>query len=535
MRTLVAIAMGFIVACSQGDTPQSTSSRPALAPVMLPDLSSASESVQTQVRNRYAELERAIEDRTVSNASLANAYGDMGKLFMAAEYYDAAQSCLANAQTLAPNEMRWPYYLGHVFRLKNDPTRAATGFEQALAVQADHVPTLVWLGEMRLSLNQPEAAEAVLLRAHSLQPKSAAIAYGRGRAALAMKEYASAVRYFEEALMLQPVATRIHYPLAMAYRALGQQDRAEAHLRRRGDGDVPVADPLLVEVTGLLQNAAAYEARGSQALESKQWSEAVAQLSKAVELAPDNAFTRLNLGTALYMQGNADGALAQYREALRVSPTFAQAHFVIGAVLESRGRDAEAIDAFSRAVSNDPTNLEARSSLADALRRNGRIEESLKQYAEILRLNPTASQASFGYAMGLVRLGRYQEARNRLDAGVKAFPGQLGFPHALARLLAAAPDDRVRDGARASLLIAALLKNQRTLALTETMAMVQAELGRFDDAVRWQRDAIDLARQAGRSDVIPHLTQNLRLYEAKRASRMPWADDDPVHHPRPSP
>ena len=40
-------------------------------------------------------------------------------------------------------------------------------------------------------------------------------------------------------------------------------------------------------------------------------------------------------------------------------------------------------------------------------------------------------------------------ARAASRAAMKAFPDQPGFAHALARLLAAAPDDRVRDGARA--------------------------------------------------------------------------------------
>ena len=35
-------------------------------------------------------------------------------------------------------------------------------------------------------------------------------------------------------------------------------------------------------------------------------------------------FTRLNLGTALYMQGDADGALEQYRAAVRLSPSLAR-------------------------------------------------------------------------------------------------------------------------------------------------------------------------------------------------------------------
>ena len=46
--------------------------------------------------------------------------------------------------------------------------------EQTLTLQTDHVPSLVWLGEMRLVEGRPEAAEAPLLRALALQPRVAA-------------------------------------------------------------------------------------------------------------------------------------------------------------------------------------------------------------------------------------------------------------------------------------------------------------------------------------------------------------------------
>jgi tetratricopeptide (TPR) repeat protein len=172
--------------------------------------------------------------------------------------------------------------------------------------------------------------------------------------------------------------------------------------------------------------------------------------------------------------------------------------------------------------------------LANALRRSGSVEASLLHYAEALRINPAVSQASFGYAMGLVRLGRYQEARDRLEHDVKAFPEQPGFAHALARLLAAAPDDRVRNGVRAQAILADLLKSQRTAALAETMAMAQAELGNFKDAIGWQRAAIDLTRQSGRQQGMAHLAETLALYQAGRPCRTPWTNDDPVHHPQPS-
>ena len=192
-------------------------------------------------------------------------------------------------------------------------------------------------------------------------------------------------------------------------------------------------------------------------------------------------------------------------------PSLARAHFGIGVLMETRGQDEAAIAAFTDAVTHDPGYLEARFSLANALRRNGRVEASLPHYAEVLRINPAVSQASFGYAMGLVRLGRYQEARDRLDRDVRAFPDQLGFAHALARLLSAAPDDRVRDGARADTIMTALLKNQQTPALAETMAMTQAELGRFSDAVRWQRTAIDLRAGPAVPEIMPRLSEMLRV------------------------
>jgi hypothetical protein len=141
------------------------------------------------------------------------------------------------------------------------------------------------------------------------------------------------------------------------------------------------------------------------------------------------------------------------------------------------------------------------------------------------------SQASFGYAMALVRLGRYQEARARLESATKTWPDQPGFLHALARLLAAAPDDRVRDGARATSIMNELLKTQQTIAMAETMAMALAESGRFDDAAQWQRDAIRAATESKRDDLVRKLSANLRLYESRQPCRTPWTPDDPVHHP----
>jgi tetratricopeptide (TPR) repeat protein len=388
---------------------------------------------------------------------------------------------------------------------------------------------------MRLAQNRMAEAEALLRKAQSLAPGEPAVLFGLGRVALDARDYAAAVKDLEGALALAPAATRVHYPLAMAYRGLGDVKQAEAHLQLRGETALPPADPLMGEVRALLTNAAALETRGVQAMDARDWPGAVKVLREAVALSPDNAGTRLNLGTSLYAAGDPDGALEQYRAAVRLSPGLARAHFGIGVVLDSRRQDREAIEAFTAAVRSDPAYDEARFTLAEALRRSGRVEESLTHYDAVLQRNPSVSQASFGYAMGLVRLQRYGEARERLERDVRTFADQPGFAHALARLLAAAPDDRVRDGARALALVTPLAAAQRSPAVVETMAMALAETGRFDEAARLQTELLQMARRGGRADLVARLAANLRLYQARRPCRIPWTDDDPVHHPQASP
>jgi tetratricopeptide (TPR) repeat protein len=530
---LVAALACVSIGC-RVDRQETAASRPALQVVSLPDLSRAAVPVQEHIRTRFGSLQAALDRADVPPAELANAFGEMGKLFIAAEFYDQAQACLANAQLLRPGEMQWPYLLGHVFRFRNEIPRAEAAFAEAVKLAPNHVPSLVWLAEMHLAQSEADQAEPLLIKAQSLDAQSGAVRFALGRLALARHDYKQAVTHLEAALARGPQATRIHYPLALAYRGLGDRRKAEEHLALRGELDLPPADPILEALGNLLENAAAYETRGSKAIEARQWPEAVANLQKAVSLEPGNALTHLNLGTALYMQGDADGALTQYRAATRLSPSLAKAHFGIGVILETRNQDGEAIQAFTTAVASDPASLEARFGLAQALRRNGRVEEALPHYEYVLQTSPAASQAAFGLAIGLVRLGRYQEARVRLERAAKAFPDQPGFAHALARVLAAAPDDRVRDGARAVSIMAELLKTQRTLAMAETMAMALAEIGRFDEAVKWQQDAIASASGADRGDLATRLTVNLRRYQARQPCRVPWTTDDPVHHPSPA-
>jgi len=405
-----------------------------LPPVALPDLSPMEAPVGQQMAERHQALVTMVAAAGTPAADLARAYGEVGRLLMAADYFDAAEPYLLHAQALAPNETRWPYYLGHAYMAQAAPAKAVTSFQRVLRLQPADLATLVWLGNLHLDQGEPQLAEPLFSRALTVQPRMVAALFGLGRAALARREFARAADQLEQVLAADPRASIAHYPLALAYRGLGDTAKAEAHLRQQGSVEVGPPDPLMVELRGLLRGAVAEEARGIRALDSRDFHAAVQSFRKAVDLAPENPSLHHKLGTALSLAGDTNAAVEQFQEAVRLSPSFAQAHYSLGVLLAGSNRYPEAIERLSTAVRHQPDYIEARLQLAEALRQVGQLERSLGQYRELLAIDPRVADARFGYAMTLVALERYPEALGAFREGARLYPDQPRFAEAGGRL-----------------------------------------------------------------------------------------------------
>ena len=497
--------------------------------VGLPDLSTTDAFVGEQIRAQHASLTATTQATGVGSDRLAAAYGEMGTLLMAAALFDAAEPYLVEAQTLEPDATRWPYYLGHLYRMTGALPQSITAFESVLALRADDSVALLSLGDVYLLQGRSEDAEAVYRRQLSLQPDSVVATVGLGRAALAEDEYAQAVEHLEEGWRLsQQTAVGIHYPLALAYRGLGELEKVEMHLQQRADVAILPEDPLMEGLSELLESPRAYEQRGNRALTRRDWATAADYFREGLALDPNDPTLRHRLGTALFQMGDPHGATAHFEQIVKTSPDFALAHFSLGVLLEGEGRRTEAVERFEAAVRHDPSYVEARLGLASLLRRQGRFDESLAQYEQVMEDgvtgDPRVEEAPFGHAITLVRVGRYHEARDRLVAAMTSYPGQPFFVHALARLLSGAPDDDVRDGARALTILSALPEPGRRVDLGESMAMALAETGQFAEATTWQQEAINRATQGGRDDLVAGMRAKLDFYGTGR----PWRHADPI-------
>ena len=498
-----------------------------LQPVPAPDFATMEAGVETQMREVHDALRDRIGDPGATARELSRAYGAMANLLMAARDLRTAEPYYRNALALDPSDHRWAYYLGHLYRNRGPLAEAAASFEHARELAPDDVATLVWLGDAYLALGRPDDAQALFGRAVELDPRSAAAWYGAGRVALAAGEHRPAVEALERALDLNPGATATHYPLGLAWRGLGDLDRAEGHLAVPGTVEAQPPDPLMTALDDLLESAAAFEARGRYAFDAGQWAAAADLFERALALDPANAGLRHRLGRALWRMGDLRGAEDHLGRIGPEAAEFGAARIALAELLEETDRGDEAATLLATALERDPDDARARIAFAGILGRNGRPEEALAEYARVPELDPARADAAFGTAMNLVRLERYVEARDRLEQAADDFPVQVSrFTHPLARLLAAAPDDAVRDGRRALAIVEGLAETEQSLLLGETLAMALAEVGRYAEAATVQRDLIAAADRTGLRDAATALAANLRRYERGVPCRQPWAPEE---------
>lgn len=496
-----------------------------LQPVLTPDFSTMGTTVAEQMRDRYAALAQMVRNADVSPADLAGAYGEMGDLLLAARELETAEAYYLNARTLGPGDRRWSHLLGHVYRNQGPLDQAVTSFKHALELDPDALATIVRLGDVYLALGRPEAAAPHFDRALGLDSESAAAWFGAGRVALARNENVDAVNALKEALAREPEATAIHYPLAMAYRRLGDLDQARAHLARQGDVEPRPDDPLLQEIEGRFESALMLDFRGGEALAAGNWAAAADLFDQALVLSPDRPSLRHRLGNALWRMGDASGAEAEFEHIIRTAPEYTEARFNLAMIMAQTGRPEEAIAQLSTSLEIESGYIEARVALARVLGRTGQTDAALAQYATTLEMEPLHATATLGYAMHLVLVERYQEAHDQLTRGIRAFPEDPGFTHALSRLLAAAPNDQMRDGARALALAEELLERepvQDGMNAGETLAMALAAAGQFPVAVAVQQDLRASASEAGVDDAVRRLSDNLTRYQNGQPARAPW-------------
>ena len=279
-----------------------------------------------------------------------------------------------------------------------------------------------------------EPAEKLLA---NLDPKgdyAAPVHAALGKIATSREAHAEAAEHYEAALAAQPQASQLHFPLALAYRRLGEVDKAREHAGKGGTAKVTVPDEILGDVGSLSVSSQMFLTTGAQALKAERFDLAEKAFRGAIAVNPENKRAHLNLAVVLAQSGDLDAAEASAREALRLDPEYGFAYFNLGTFVESRGRLPEAMDLYRKALEKDPANLKANFRLANALMRGADYEQAARHYRAAVDIAPAFVRARYLESLAWIALQRYDTARDVLEEAVKIHPESREFSGSLARL-----------------------------------------------------------------------------------------------------
>jgi tetratricopeptide (TPR) repeat protein len=121
--------------------------------------------------------------------------------------------------------------------------------------------------------------------------------------------------------------------------------------------------------------------------------------------------------------------------------------------------------------------------LADLLLEKGEFAEASRHYGTILAKDPKMGEARMGEVNALILSGDWAGARQKLESALTEDPPSGALVHLMARLLASAPDQSQRDGARSLHLAETILRARPSSFHAETLALALAENGRFPEAI----------------------------------------------------
>ena len=150
---------------------------------------------------------------------------------------------------------------------------------------------------------------------------------------------------------------------------------------------------------------------------------AISEFEAALKAQPGNPQVPYNLGVALRLWGDPDGAEAALRNALRFRPNFPEAHLALGSVLADRpGSEQLGLPEFELAAAQNPSYAEAYYNIGIIHWKTNNLEQAVDSFRKAAELRPESAQFRLKHGEALLRAGKLKEAEHELESAVKLDP-----------------------------------------------------------------------------------------------------------------
>ena len=343
-------------------------------------------------------------------------------LLHAHQLIEAAQLFYSRAHILETDSFRWAYYLGVVESVRGRTTEAAVSYNAALALDAAYIPAKLAVADGSLDNGELENSERLYRETLALSPALPSAHFGLGRVHTARGDSISAIEEYEKACELHPGFSAAHYALVIAYRDLGEQQKAAHHLslyQQNEAGRPVVEDPLLEEVRKQAAGADAYTRSGVELVNAGEFRRGAKLLERAVAINPKDEAAHLSLLIAYGHLGDQVHAEQQYRQSTKVFPDSAEIHFNYATILAQQGKVTEASKIFARVIEINPANANAHANLGYLLEEGGDPVSAVRHYRKSIENDPDNPTARFRLGRLALMEGNAQEAVEHFRAALR--------------------------------------------------------------------------------------------------------------------
>jgi tetratricopeptide (TPR) repeat protein len=210
-------------------------------------------------------------------------------------------------------------------------------------------------------------------------------------------------------------------------------------------------------------------------------------------------------------------AVEQFSAAIQRAPEQADAYLLRARAWQAQQKWKEALADYDRAVQLAPNNGSCRMARGHAHQRRHDLAAAQRDYDEAIRLNPLDVE-SYRLRAGLwIDRGEYNKAIDDYNRAVRIAPRDPAISNDRAWLMATCPDAAYRNSEQAieDATLACRLSEWKAYNRLGTLAAAYAEARNFTEAVRWQRECLELAP----ADLKPVQQSRLDLYEAHKPFR----------------
>ena len=229
----------------------------------------------------------------------------------------------------------------------------------------------------------------------------------------------AAINFYEQALQADPRFALAHAGLADASLQMYREtrDRLWADKAVFSAEQGKRLDQNLVEVR--IASGNAYLATGKT-------NEAIVELSKALELAPNSDEAHRRLAGAYFGAGRTDDAVAMHLKAIEVNPYYWLNHNALGATYWQLGDYEKAAQSFQKVIQLEPDNVNGVNDLGAAYLQTGKYAEAADAFQKALTLVATPeTYTNLGIAYAWQ--GRFSDALPAYQKAVELSPNVDGW------------------------------------------------------------------------------------------------------------